>query len=212
METSIIHQNILRRDFPYDQPWFYNHPYALRCELDGDTSRALEIYRMLFPHGADALFFDYFLYDDCASGDAEEKTDLADVLDEIYNNCIESRISQLQFLFRFQRKYRHTVVQDIPFDADDDSFLRRNRIICYPDETGFPAEALIRRQMDRQTDPLVSFVSFENELIFSIYDDRGCDIVFASPQHFAACYPLLEPYFLSYDRDTMRERFDAIPT
>lgn len=64
MKKSIVEKNILSRDFAYLQPWFYDHPYAMRCELGiGDDNdeylraakrRAMEIYHLLFPNGADA--------------------------------------------------------------------------------------------------------------------------------------------------------------
>ena len=78
---SIVEEVIRSRDFSYLNPYFYNNPYALRCELGiGDTNkeyldnaeqRAMEIYRILFPRGADAIIFNYWLYDYCDSGEAE---------------------------------------------------------------------------------------------------------------------------------------------
>jgi len=80
--SSIVEKKICSNDFQYLQPYFYNNPYALRCELGiGDTTeeymesakrRATEIYHILFPNGADAIFFNYWLYDYCGSGDAEK--------------------------------------------------------------------------------------------------------------------------------------------
>ena len=72
MTSSIIEHNILSSDFQYLQPFFYNHPYSIRCELgvgDDDVymqnakKRAMDIYQLLFPNAADALFFDYWIYD-----------------------------------------------------------------------------------------------------------------------------------------------------
>ncbi len=30
---SIVEEKILRQDFSYEQPWFYNNELSLRCEL-----------------------------------------------------------------------------------------------------------------------------------------------------------------------------------
>jgi hypothetical protein len=53
----------------------------------------------------------------------------------------------------------------------------------------------------------ISFVSFENECILSIYDSRGCDIVFATQEKMKEFYHTLEPYFLDYDRAEMERRY-----
>lgn len=68
---SLAEERICSREFSYLQPYFYNHPYGLRCELgQGDAHeaymatalrRALELYDILFPKGADAICFNYWL-------------------------------------------------------------------------------------------------------------------------------------------------------
>ena len=54
----------------------------------------------------------------------------------------------------------------------------------------------------------VHFVSFENECILSIYDDRGCDIVFTTKEKMREFYNKLKPYFLEYDAEEMSRRFN----
>jgi len=77
MEKSKVEALICDREFSYLQPYFYNNPYALRCELGvgegvqyhkNAKERALKIYNILFPHGADAIFFDYYVCDYSTSG------------------------------------------------------------------------------------------------------------------------------------------------
>ena len=51
-------------------------------------------------------------------------------------------------------------------------------------------------------------MSFENECILSIYDDRGCDIVFATKEKMREFYNKLNPYFLEYDAEEMSRRFN----
>ena len=80
---SIVEEKICSREFPNLQPYFYNHPHALRCELgQGDDHeeymaaalrRALEIHDILFPKGADAICFNYWLQDPCDSGPAGQE-------------------------------------------------------------------------------------------------------------------------------------------
>lgn len=223
MADSVIEKNILSSEFQYLQPFLYNHPYSIRCELGiGDDDdiymqtakqRAIEIYRILFPHGADALFFDYWINDHCFSGAAECEADYADDLEEIHQNCIQNEVSRMKFLFCFQDKYRHIIVRNLKGyedDEEDESIRGRNRVICYSDGKGFEAEKLIFEQIENQINPLISFVSFDGEFIFSVYDDRGCDIVFATPEAFTAYYNDLKPYFLGYDIELMESRMDAM--
>ena len=70
---SKVEEQILRQDFDYLHPYFYNNPYALRCELGiGNTTeeylsqarqRANAIYDILFSNGADAIIFNYWIND-----------------------------------------------------------------------------------------------------------------------------------------------------
>ncbi len=93
-------------------------------------------------------------------------------------------------------------------DGDMEEILRINRIVCYPDET-YDVAKQMQTQIEDYLLPPVSFVSEQNECIFSIYDHRGCDIVFFTAEKYREFYPLLEPYFLEYDRDLMKKRWEA---
>ncbi len=222
---SQIERLILSRDFPYLQPYFYNHPYALRCELGrGRTpeeyaetarARAEAIYRILFPTPADALIFSYWIYDRSFTGDPG--TDLPAFSDEARRWYLETQIKQeaeqLRFLDEMQSKYRHTVVRDLPtYDDGPDKDSWRHRIVCWPDAWGFADLGLLRRQLVDEPLPLdISLVRFRNECLFSVYDDRGCDIVFAVPEKLREFYPRLKPYFLAYDAEEMVRRAAAAP-
>ena len=220
---SIVENKILSGDFPYLQPYFYNHPYALRCELGtGDSAeaymenalrRAKEIYDILFPTGADAIMFNYWWYDYCDTGDPEwNNYDQVLDMEDIIQNRIDAAAENLRFLSSYQFQYRHVSVRNLetydrPGDDDFDN-QHRNRIICYSDGIGFPEDELIRREVEVVNGHEVSFVSFENECIFSIYDDRGCDIVFMTQEKMKAYYDKLKPYFLEYDLAEMQRRYD----
>lgn len=90
-------------------------------------------------------------------------------------------------------------------EPDDEDFgnIQRNRIICYSNRDRENDLQIISRQIADENSCEISLVSFENECIMSVYDDRGCDIVFVTPQKMKEFYPLLKPYFLDYDRGEM---------
>lgn len=217
---SKVESLLLRPDFDYLQPYFYSNPYALRCELGMGKGRAYlrnarrrakEIYRILFPHGADAIAFNDYVYDWTDSGEAWVDTGgVGHSLRQFLRFNVQEKKRALRFLLESQAKYRHAAVKNLRTycDPDDPDYenIRRSRVICYADGRGFDDLKLLRRQIDSELNSEVSLVSFENECILSVYDDRGCDIVFADPAKFRAFYPLLEPYFLSYDLEEMRRR------
>lgn len=219
--SSKVEELVLSRDFDYLQPYFYNNPYALRCELGiGDTTeeymrqarlRANAIYDTLFPHGADAIIFNYWIDDWSESGEAEGKDyENEEIASGIIERRIQAESDSLRFLSDCMMKYRHVAVKNLkiydePGDADYDS-RRRHRIICYSDGVGFDDRELIEKQISDGDSPEISLISFENECIFSVYDDRGCDIVFTVYEKMKAFYPLLQPYFLDYDLAEMERR------
>ena len=221
--NSLVEEKIRSKDFAYLQPYFYNHPFALRCELGiGDTNekymananrRALEIYDILFPVGADAIIFNYWLYDPCDSGDAEASCCVEE--DSAAANIeymIRSELEKLRFLSNYQLKYRHYTVRGVQTydEPGDEEFekIRRNRVICYSDGIGFDYHDLLKQQI-AWGGYEVSFVSFEHECIFSVYDDRGCDIVFMTHEKLQEFYHKLQPYFLEYDVPEMDKRYNG---
>lgn len=221
--NSIVEEKIRSKDFLYLQPYFYKHPFALRCELGiGDTTeeymananrRAQEIYDILFPHGADAIMFNYWLYDPCDSGSAEiscydEEDDIAGIID----NRVEAEAEKIRFVSKYQMKYRHFTVRNVATEENPeccvDDRSKRNRVICYSDGIGFDHKHLIAREIDWNGHE-VSFVSFENECILSVYDDRGCDIVFMTHEKMRQFYHKLQPYFLEWDIPEMEIRYNG---
>jgi hypothetical protein len=221
---SKIEKLILSRDFPYLQPYFYNHPWALRCELGrGRTAeefaqtareRAEAVYRLLFPTPSDAVIFSYWIYDRSFTGDPG--TDHPAFRDEARRWLLETQIrqeaNQLRFLDAMQSRYRHAVVRDLPvYDDGPERDTWRHRIVCWPDAWGFDDLGLLQRQLMDEPAPLeISLVSFANECILSVYDHRGCDIVFAVPEKLREFYPRLKPYFLAYDAEEMARRAVAL--
>jgi len=196
----IVEKIICDTNFSYLHPYFYNNEFALRCELGiGDNEkeymenaekRAFEIYNILFPNGADAIFFNYWDYDYLCDGDANST---------IIPNILEEK-QQLTLLKECFKKYRHKVVKNLEtYDAPEDdtyNLIKRHRIICYADKKAFNYKKYILAQINGKGQD-ISFVSFDNECIFSIYDDRGCDIVL-----------LTKPYFLDFDMEEMNNRYN----
>lgn len=216
--SSKIETMILDSAFDYLQPYFYNNPYALRCELGiGDTSeeymrqariRAAEIYRILFPSKADAIIFNQWIYDWSDSGNAE-KEEYGENVNEMIENQLSNETRALRFLLENMMNYRHVSVKGLKtYDDPADDAVRRNRIVCYADNIGFDDLALIEKQIADENNLEVSLVSFENECILSVYDDRGCDIVFSTHEKMQEFYHLLEPFFLKYDCEIMKKRFE----
>lgn len=173
--------------------------------------RANAIYDLLFPRGADAILFNYWINDWADSGEAEGKAwESEETAAGIIDSRIQMESDSLRFLSEYMMKYRHVAVKDLktydePGDPDYDS-RRRHRIVCYSDGLGFDDRGLMEKQLSDGDSPEISLVSFENECIFSVYDDRGCDVVFMTYEKMKAFYPSLRPYFLDYDLAEMESR------
>ena len=198
---SDIEKRLLDRDFAYLRPWFYQNPQALRCELgQGDDSetymhnayrRAKEIFAILLPDGQpDAVIFDQYVYE---------------------TPVREPYAHKERAFFTRMTARRHVIVPNLRTyedeDGEEEKTYTRNRVVSYRDTEDFPVHRLIRRNIWEQHFAPVGFVSFENECILSIYDDRGCDIVFATHEKLREFYPLLKPYFLAYDAEEMARRY-----
>jgi len=246
-KTSLVEKAICSKEFSYLHPYFYNNSFSLRCILGiGDTDeeyysnskkRALEIYNILFPKGADAIFFNYWVCDECNTSDSlqyvfcktankeknilNDKVDLSDIILDIYdkeeyslndkiNRLVDFYTYNLKFLLKYQYLYRHCSIKNLPvyegYKEENDEFVQRNRVVCFSDGKGFDYENLIENELCEKGHD-VSFVSFENECIFSVYDIRGCDVVFMTAEKMKEFYTKLEPYFLPYDMDEMKKRY-----
>lgn len=194
---------ILDNKFAYLPPYFYNNPYALRCELGvGDSNkeyvknaykRAEEIYNILFPEPPEAFFFDHYVYD-CSAWE------------EIFiKPLLKSEEKELKFIFDCYKKYEHTVVFDVPKDEEEE-LARENRIVCF---LGGEKKKPLKKWIDMQFSwrlQRISLVSCKNDFIFTIYDDRGCDVVFATKEKMCEYFPKLEKYLLEYDMEEMKKR------
>ena len=191
---NIIKQ-ISDSSFLYLQPWFYNNKLSLRCELgigegneymENAFCRAIQIANILFDSKKiDAAFYhQYFDNDGCVhvAGDFAFSNDKIIELDRSKLLCL---------------------------DVIDDDISAVKRCISY--NVDFTVlERTLKSQIASQINPLVSFVSIDNQCIFSVYDDRGCDIVFFNNEKYKDFYVKLEQYFLDYDREKMKKTFESI--
>lgn len=219
---SKVEQNILNKEFKYFEPYFYNHELSCRCELGigggrkyiiNAYKRAVKIYNILFANGMDAFFYESKFYDyDYNTEDVFEYwTKQASLRLIKETNFIADNVkAETKENLRYQQKYYHKVVRNVPFystEEIDSDAIQSNRIVCYP-KNNFNAAKEIKQRMSYPSRRILHFVSFANECIMSIYDDRGCDVVFFEPSKFVEFYDLLKPYFLQYDCELMAKKKD----
>ena len=187
---NTMREKIIDPTFDYSQPWFYRNKLSLRCELgigqgkeyfDNASKRAMKIANILFENKKiDAAFYVEYFIDGKAC--------------EVGNFGININLDM-------------DVLHSI--DLIDEDIDTVKRYISYDVDCAV-LERIIKNQIENQYSPLVSFVSFDNQFIFSVYDDRGCDIVFFSEDKYKEFYDKLEPYFLDYDRTTMKNTYDSM--
>ena len=191
---NIMREKIIDSTFDYSRPWFYRNKLALRCELgigkgkkfmDNAIDRAMKIAYILFENKKiDAAFYDEYFID----GKACEVGNFGINIAEVINLDMD-------------------VLHSINMIDEDIDAVKR----CISYDIDFAVfERIIKNQIDNQHSPLVSFVSFGNEFIFSVYDDRGCDIVFFSEDKYKEFYAKLELYFLDYDITTMKNTYNSL--
>ncbi len=207
LSGCLIEKLICDNDFTYMRPWFYNHSLALRCELGiGDIDkdyiknafdRANEIFNIIFENGVDAIFFDYYL------SDWSESDDVIDIKQEL-----KLYKYKLKNLSRWLNNYPHIVIRNIPIEDGVCESQYRNRLVCFVRDYKIDYKKLIKQNITSYKNPQISFVSYKNECIMSIYDDRGCDIVFADKEKMREFFEKLKPYLFDYDMEEMKKRVE----
>ncbi len=184
--------------FGYHEPWFYHHSYALRCELGiGDD---VETYLRNAQGRAEAIAAILF-----ADSDGQP--------DAIFHDIQTRRDGHIRYTADASRaraltaRYRRRLIRGLPphLLVDPADNLPCTRYLYYRDASTFDIPALICGNFDPCPAQL-HLVSFARDCILSVYDDRGCDIVFATPASMLDHYEALEPYFLDYDRPEMARR------
>lgn len=185
-----VKSSIEDNSFLYQQPWFYNNNLSLRCELgigngavynENAINRALKIFNILFKDDIiDCVFLDEYTNED----------DLIDINEFFtFDNTLD-----LDITYNDNELY------------EDVSSIKRHFVY---DVDKSKIKKIIKHQILNGSN-IYHFVSFKNNFIFSIYDDRGCDIVFFDGGKYKEFYHILEKYFLDYDRELMKNRFNNI--
>lgn len=179
---SNVENKIIDSKFEYERPWFYNNKLSIRCELGigqeeeyliNAEKRANEIACILFENGVDCFFFNHSYYD-------YDVDDCVKITKRHIRTIINNEKENLKFCLSMQNRYKHHTVRNIKITKDEDFFetpILENRIICYPNKN-FILREFVSQRINDYINPIIHFVSYSNECIFSIYDDRGCDVVF----------------------------------
>jgi hypothetical protein len=196
-------------NFIFELPWFYNNKYALRCELgigtddkeymDNAYKRAVEIFNIVFDKKPDLYFFDACIYDYSCVSAMGFKTNIG-----VMVRAYKEELKDLAFL---QRNCREMVKVNITLDDIEEDMMGRNRFFVYTDKKKIDFDKILKWEVTNAWH-YVHFVSLDDECIFSIYDDRGLDIVFTSKEKGKPFYEKLKPYLLEYDIERMKKTFE----
>lgn len=185
-EKSKIEQTVLKPDFCCGDQFTGGNIFTLRCVVESKT----ELFRALFERGVDAGFYHLFLYD--RAGELASEGDRAHVLQEE-----DERFRQ----FCAWANYPHVLISDVA-KGDGERLLRVDRLICY--FNGIARESLpnFERSIGCGENRL-HLISFRNECVFSVYDDR-CEVIFATKEKYCEFFARFKPYCLSGDMRIMQ--------
>ena len=200
---SNVERKINDNTFLYQKPWFYNNKLSLRCELgigketvylENAVNRALDILNILFKGDIiDCVFLDEYTIED-------------DINDNVIFVNDEVDQPDINEYFNFDK----TIDLNITNNNNElyENVVSLKRHFTYNiDKTKI--ETIITKQILNEAH-VYHFVSFKNNFIYSIYDDRGCDIVFFDEEKYKEFYFKLEKYFLDYDRESMKNTLDSL--
>lgn len=207
-ENEMI-KRLMDAQFGYERPWFYSNALALRCDLGRSRfrresyKRALKIFKELFGSGVDFVFIDHFVYD--ISRDWQNVEFISESL-----GTDDNRVAKI--LFGLQG-FPHATVEDIPVDKAtySEDLLKVNRCIAKTTGQKLDYKKYIKYNLSGES-PEVHFVSLENDCIYSIYDNRGADIVFFSKDRYKKFFSILQPYLSAYDLEEMKNRLEQRQT
>lgn len=200
---SNVERKINDNTFLYQQPWFYNNKLSLRCELgigdetvylENSVNRALDIFNILFKDDIiDCVFLDEYTIED----------DINDNVKFVNDEVDQPDINQY---FNFDK----TIDLNITNNNNElyENVVSLKRHFTY-NIGKTKIETIIKKQILNEAH-IYHFVSFKNNFIYSIYDDRGCDIVFFDEEKYKEFYLKLENYFLDYDRESMKNTFNSL--
>lgn len=186
-----VKAKICDKGFAYNEPYFYNNHLALRCELGVDkekylesaVNRAREICEIVFKGKVDCFFIDQFFYNDDTDN---------------------------QQILKYKSEFLYEEIDDISIVEDDweETPVKITRSVFYPDRD--ITNELIKENIVNHNAFHSHLVSYDNDCIVSIYDERGLDIVFFNEDKYCEMYEKLFDYLLQYDIEVMRKKYDKL--
>ena len=108
------------------------------------------------------------------------------------------------------RAFLHEDIEDISIVEDDCAEIpvKITRSVFYPDRD--ITNELIKENIVNHYAFHSHLVSYDNDCIVSIYDERGLDIVFFDEDKYCEIYEKLFNYLLQYDIEVMRKKYDKL--
>lgn len=102
---------------------------------------------------------------------------------------------------------RHTVFpfRDPEEDENDEWETHRLLLKCEVQDINLPK--IIRPFFYKDATPRLYFINIKRETIFSIYDDRGCDLVSAKKESIEEIYHTFNDWILDWDRPRIEQLF-----
>ncbi|MGE7920370.1 DUF3885 domain-containing protein [Viridibacillus sp. NPDC093762] len=204
--------NYLNKKFPdlkLKLGLFYEYPIGIRFELgceeqfkDNDVNYRSEVYKKSI-----TIFRDLFDVDDeifiVTNVHTEIEKEAPGKL-KVYSNYIKNK----KTLYSLNTMKKPNV--------DEDDYLNTHQfwLKCKVSDVDYVGLIKAVCNQDLGIKPFIShdvfFVNITKQLIFNVYDDRGCDVVATSLNVLENVYHLHEDWILSYDKKEIDKRFKNI--
>ncbi|MGE6626930.1 DUF3885 domain-containing protein [Bacillus pumilus] len=190
---------------------FYGWPFGLRFEvadwslgkksvvLEKAGDRALEIVRYAFDPEDDILF-------------------VTDVYTQHEHELMKQKLLVYQKYVRRQvrNRLRHELLTYVRPELDEPLTLERFTLSCqlqdirlHPllqamcQEDFYAPNQIMKGKLDYE----IYLINLSKQMIFHLYDDRGCDLIAAEPERLRPVYEGLQHWLLDYDRAQMDRLF-----
>jgi len=206
----------LKNHFPHlflTPPLFYGWPFGLRFEvadwslgkesivLEKAGDRALEIVKYAFDPEDDILFVT-----DVYTQHAHELTKRKLL---VYQKYVHRQV---------RNRLRHELLTYVRPEIEDSLTLERFTLKCQLQEIRLRPllHAICQEDFYTPNQILKGKLGYEiylmnvsKNMIFHLYDDRGCDLIAAEPERLRPVYEGLQHWLLDYDRPQMDRLFAA---
>jgi len=203
--------------FRFEQPFFYNNKFSLRCELGignkkeymkNAYKRAVEIFNIVFPNKPDFFVVEHEIDDISQCLRANSIGILKNNAKAYYENLVD--------LKKLQSMGDSELIKISSFTEEEKRWyitLAINRFIIFPNDNKKYFDDMIKSQVGIKQPSfllhrITNFGSLDNDCVLTIYDDRGLDIVFSSKEKGKPFYEKLKPYLFEYDIEIMKKTFE----